>query len=69
MTQTTLDTSGFYKLDGGMVLYGPHFIINSNYELRRETKDLHQYPIDGWAWYVSESEAYAAFGITKDSSQ
>lgn len=56
------DTSGFYKLDG-MVLYGPNFVLNANYELRRETKDDHTYPTDGWYWFDTKEDAYAFFGV------
>lgn len=56
------DTSGFYKLDGA-VLFGPNFVLNANYELRRETKDQNTYPIDGWYWFDSQAEAYAFFGV------
>ena len=56
------DTSGFYKLDGDL-LFGPNFVLNANYELRRETHDQHIYPIDGWYWFSSAEEAYAAFKL------
>ena len=55
-------TSGFYKLDGDL-LYGPNFVLNANYELRRETKDQHSYPTDGWHWFDSEEEARDFFGL------
>lgn len=57
-----MDTSGFYKLDGD-VLFGPNFVLNANYELRRETKDQHSYPVDGWIWFDTKEEAYAFFGV------
>ena len=56
------NTSGFYKLDG-ILLYGPNFVLNANYELRKETKDQYTYPIDGWYWFDSEEEAYVFFGV------
>lgn len=56
------DTAGFYKLDG-MLLYGPNFVLNANYELRRETHDQHEYPIDGWYWFDTAQEARAFFGL------
>lgn len=55
-------TNGFYKLEGEL-LYGPNFVLNANYELRRETKDQHTYPTDGWHWFDSEEEARAFFGL------
>ena len=56
------DTSGFYKLDGDL-LYGPNYVLNSEYELRRDTHDVHSYPIDGWYWFDSEHEAKVFFNI------
>jgi hypothetical protein len=56
------DTSGFYKLDGDL-LYGPNYVLNANYELRRESSDQYVYPIDGWQWFNSEEEAQLFFGI------
>jgi hypothetical protein len=56
------DTSGFYKLDGE-VLYAPNFVLNANYELKRETKNEHTYPTDGWHWFDSIQEAYSFFKV------
>jgi hypothetical protein len=56
-------TEGFYKLDGGIVLYGANFVLNANYELRKETHTEHTYPVDGWYWFDSAEEAYKSFGI------
>lgn len=57
-----MDTSGFYKLDGSL-LYGPNYVLNANYELRRETRDDHSYPIDGWYWFDTEEEARLFFDL------
>lgn len=57
-----MDTSGFYKLDGDL-LFGPNFVLNKDYELRRETKDQHTYPVDGWSWFDTEEEARLFFGL------
>ena len=51
------DTSGFYKEENGELLYGPNFVLNKNYELRKETHEQHTYPVDGWYWFDSEGEA------------
>ena len=53
------NTSGFYKEENGELLYGPNFVLNKNYELRKETHDQHTYPVDGWYWFDSEEEALA----------
>jgi len=60
------DTRGFYKLDGAL-LYGPNFVLNADYELRRETHEQHSYPVDGWYWFDSEDQARAFFGLPADA--
>ena len=59
------NTSGFYKLDGEVLLYGPNFVLGpySAYELRKETKDTHTYPVDGWYWFDSEENAKVFFKL------
>lgn len=59
------NTSGFYKLDGEELLYGPNFVFGpySAYELRKETKDTHTYPVDGWYWFDSEEDAKVFFKL------
>ncbi len=54
---------GFYKNDDGILLYGPNFVLNKDYELRKETKDEHTYPVDGWYWFDTEEEARAYFEL------
>jgi hypothetical protein len=56
-------TEGFYKLDGGSLLYGPNYVLNVNYELRKENHTDYTYPVDGWYWFDSEENAYEAFGV------
>ena len=56
------DTSGFYKLDGDL-LFGPNYVLNADYELRRETRDQNTYPVDGWHWFDSEAQAREFFGV------
>lgn len=56
-------SAGFYKFEGGAMYYGPNFVLDSNYELRLETKDEHEYPVDGWYWFDDASEARAFWGI------
>jgi hypothetical protein len=54
------DTSGFYRNNHGEIQFAPNFVLSSVYELRRETHDQHNYPIDGWHWFDSEAEAREA---------
>ena len=56
------DTSGFYKLDG-QLLHAPNFVLNANYELRKQTYTEHTYPTDGWYWFDTLEEAQTYFKI------
>ena len=56
----TPDTSGFYKNDNGALLHGPNYVLNASYELRRENRDQHTYPVGGWFWFDTEQEAVIA---------
>jgi hypothetical protein len=60
------DTSGFYKLDGDL-LFGPNFVMNKDYELRRETHAEHTYPIDGWSWFDTQAAARTFFGLLENN--
>ena len=59
-----IDTSGFYKRDGEQLLYGPNFVLNADYELRRETREQNALPVDGWQWFDTAAEAYAAHDVS-----
>ena len=52
-----------------MVLFGPNFVLNANYELRRETKDNFDYPVDGWYWFDNEDDAYTFFNVPKPEQE
>lgn len=58
-----IDTSGFYKLDSEL-LYGPNFVLNAEYELRKLTHTEHTYPVDGWYWFDSEEQARLFFNLS-----
>ena len=61
-------SSGFYKYESEILSYGPNFVLDLNYELRKESKDDHTYPVDGWYWFNSIEEAYAFFNILNPES-
>ena len=62
------DTSGFYKADDNLLLHAPNFVLNKDFELRRETKDQQAYPVGGWHWFDSEAEA-AAVLLSKEATE
>lgn len=47
---------GFYKVDGENVLYAPNFVLNKDYELKKENLETLVLPVDGWNWYNSEED-------------
>lgn len=56
-------SKGFYKNDDGNLLYGPNFVLNKDYELKKENKDNYTYPVNGWYWFDSESDARVYFNM------
>jgi hypothetical protein len=59
-------TNGFYKLSDSKLLYAPNWVINANYELRRETHEQNTYPVGGWYWFDTLEEACVFFEINID---
>lgn len=59
------DTSGFYKNDEGMLLYGKNYVLSGSYNLYKEQKDTYSYPVSGWSWFDSEEDARIFFNIPK----
>ena len=57
------DTRGFYKLDSGILLFAPNYVLNADYELNAKTKDENKYPVNGWYWFDSEALAREFFGL------
>lgn len=60
------DTSGFYKNDDGVLLFGPNFVENKAYRLERSKHTDYVYPVDGWYWFDDEDAAYLEYGLEKD---
>ena len=60
-------SAGFYKYEEPFLHFGANYVLNADYELRKESKDDHEYPVDGWYWFDSQDEAHAFFGIDGDS--
>ena len=49
--------NGFYKNDGGNLLYAPTYVINKDYELHIEQYNTYNYPISGWYYFNTLQEA------------
>jgi hypothetical protein len=57
------DTSGFYKYENQVLLYGPNEITGPYCDLLRQNHLDYTYPVDGWYWFDSEAQAKDFFGI------
>lgn len=58
-----MDTSGFYKLDGGSLLHAPNAVVGADLELLRAERAAYAYPVSGWYWFDTEAAAREHFGI------
>lgn len=50
----------FYKKEGNDLLCAPTSVLGPGFDLQAETKDQHEYPIDGWYWYDTLDAAMLA---------
>jgi hypothetical protein len=62
-----MDTAGFYKLEGvvpdAVLLYGPNYVLSADYQLYRDQHETYTYPVDGWYWFDTQSDARTFFGL------
>lgn len=58
------DTSGFYKYQNDELFYGQNFVQSPTFELLKGLKDSYTYPVDGWYYFDTETEAKTFFNIT-----
>lgn len=54
---------GFYQLHGDDLLYAPNFVENQDFQLYAEKFDQYQYPVEGWYWFINETEARTFFSL------
>ena len=53
----------FYKLDGEAILVAPNFVYSPTFSLLATSKDTYEFPVGGWHWFDSDSEAESFFGV------
>jgi hypothetical protein len=58
-----MDTSGFYRLDDGVLLYAPNAVMGADLELLRSEHASYTYPILGWYWFDTEAAAREYFDL------
>lgn len=56
-------TAGFYRyvVERERLDYAPNFVLNKDYELRKELKDTYEYPYNDWYWFETLEEAHTFF--------
>lgn len=57
------DTSGFYSVSNGKLVYSSGNLVGPGWELNRADKDTYSYPVNGWYWFDTETAAKEALGI------
>lgn len=50
----------FYKRDGDEFLQAPNGVYGPGFTLTEETREEHEYPVDGWYWFANLDDAMAA---------
>ena len=64
------DTSGFYTTnDQGELMHAPNYVIAPDFAIYRDQRTEYTYPVHGWTWYDSESDARAAFNPPPTASE
>lgn len=58
------DTSGFYKLGNGELLFAPNAVNGPGFALHRDNPDDRLAKQGGWQWFDSDVAAYAYWGIS-----
>lgn len=56
-------SGAFYKLDNGVLLYAPNSVLHAEYQLHSQQHHVYTYPVDGWRWFDSDTQARAFYGI------
>lgn len=63
------EEKGFYKLEVGaeesVMIHGTN-LVNKNYTLEISQKDTYTYPVDGWTYFDTFSEACQHFNVSEE---
>lgn len=57
------NTSGFYKNEDGLLLFGPNGVSGPLFDLHQANRTEYTYPVAGWSWFDTEEEARTFFGL------
>lgn len=56
--------AGFYRLQDGQLLYARIAVwMPDGTVLKADKHDSYLYPVNGWQWFDSAADAYAAHGL------
>jgi len=54
----------FYKIDGELLC--SNYVCGPAYELVNENHEQYTYPVEGWYWFATETEARTFFGLPSE---
>ena len=57
------NTSGFYKNEDSLLLFGPNGVSGPLFDLNPSAHAEYTYPVAGWYWFDTEEEARLFFGL------
>ena len=60
-----MTTDGFYRLRDSDLFYAPDSVGSLDYDLHRDLHHTYEYPVDGWRWFDSETDARTFYGMAK----
>ncbi len=56
---------GFYKNDNGSLLYAPNFVSGPGFTILATNNTEYEYPVNGWHWFNSLTEACTFFNLNE----
>lgn len=51
----------FFKRENNQIYTAENFVKHKDYELTKENKNQHTYPVDGWYWFENLDDAMRKF--------
>lgn len=60
-----MTTAGFYKLRDRELFYAPDSVGSLDYDLHSSLRYTYEFPVDGWRWFDSESDARTFYGMAQ----
>lgn len=59
----------FYKKDQEQLLVASESVSGPHYDLHKDTRETHTYPVDGWYWFDTLDDAMTAFARKSETAE